>query len=58
MKAENCQAIVDVHLKKYGALDVLVNNASKQIMSESIEEIDVSSTLDYCGGLLMERKAG
>ena len=41
MKAENCQAIVDEHIKKYGSLDVLVNNASKQIMSKSLEEIDV-----------------
>ena len=41
MKSENCQTIVDEHIKKYGGLDVLVNNASKQIMSKSIEEIDV-----------------
>lgn len=43
MKAENCKSIVEQHIKKYGALDVLVNNASKQIMSDSIEEIDVSA---------------
>ena len=42
MKAENCQRVVDEHIKKYGSLDVLVNNASKQIMSDSIESIDVS----------------
>ena len=44
MKAENCQAIVDEHIKKYGSLDVLVNNASKQIMSSSIEEIEVRNS--------------
>lgn len=43
MKSENCQTIVDEHIKKYGGLDVLVNNASKQIMSKSIEEIDLGN---------------
>jgi NADP-dependent 3-hydroxy acid dehydrogenase YdfG len=42
MKSENCKAVVDKHLEAYGRLDILVNNASKQIMSESVEEIDVS----------------
>jgi NAD(P)-dependent dehydrogenase (short-subunit alcohol dehydrogenase family) len=42
MKAENCKEIVDKHIAEYGRLDILVNNASKQIMSESVEEIDVS----------------
>ncbi|KAJ7152277.1 hypothetical protein C8R43DRAFT_1003988 [Mycena crocata] len=31
--------VVSSHLKKFGKLDILVNNASKQIMSSSIEEL-------------------
>jgi NADP-dependent 3-hydroxy acid dehydrogenase YdfG len=42
MDSKNCEAVVEKHLKEYGRLDILVNNASKQIMSESVEEIDVS----------------
>ncbi len=53
MEAENCQAIIDEHLKKYGALDVLVNNASKQIMSSSIEEIDVGPPERWLGWILI-----
>jgi len=48
MKSENSKTIIDKHLEEYGRLDILVNNASKQIMSESVEEIDlenVESTL-------------
>ncbi|WVQ80512.1 hypothetical protein IAT38_002617 [Cryptococcus sp. DSM 104549] len=47
MDAANCSKVIDEHLKKFGKLDILVNNASKQIMSQSIEEIkldDVEST--------------
>jgi len=43
MKAENCQAVVDQHLKEHGKLDVLVNNASKQIMAKHLEEIDLNN---------------
>jgi NAD(P)-dependent dehydrogenase (short-subunit alcohol dehydrogenase family) len=42
MKAENCEKVVEEHLAKYGKLDCLVNNASKQIQSESADKIDVS----------------
>lgn len=42
MKSENCQKIVDEHIKKYGGLDILVNNASKQSMCKDIAEIEVS----------------
>lgn len=31
MKDEDCKRVVDEHVKKYGRIDVLVNNASKQI---------------------------
>lgn len=41
MDANNCKEIVELHIKKYGGLDVLVNNASKQIMCESIVDIEV-----------------
>jgi NADP-dependent 3-hydroxy acid dehydrogenase YdfG len=44
MKEENVKKVVDEHMKKYGALDILVNNASKQMMCEDIADIKVSST--------------
>lgn len=31
MKDENCKALVDSHLKAFGKLNILVNNASKQM---------------------------
>lgn len=31
MKDEDCKRTVDEHVKKYGRIDVLINNASKQI---------------------------
>ncbi|EIW73653.1 hypothetical protein TREMEDRAFT_26306 [Tremella mesenterica DSM 1558] len=43
MDASNCQKVIDEHLQKFGKLDILVNNASKQIMSKSIEEIDLNN---------------
>lgn len=39
MREENCKALVDSHLKVFGQLDVLVNNASKQIMCDKFEDI-------------------
>ncbi|WVR06278.1 hypothetical protein IAU60_003308 [Kwoniella sp. DSM 27419] len=43
MKSENAKKVVDEHLKAYGKLDVLVNNASKQIMCENIADIDLEN---------------
>lgn len=43
MKEDNCKKVIDEHLKAYGSLDVLVNNASKQIMSKTLEEIDLEN---------------
>jgi NAD(P)-dependent dehydrogenase (short-subunit alcohol dehydrogenase family) len=42
MKLDNCKTIIDKHLEHHGRLDILVNNASKQIMCEAIQDIDVS----------------
>jgi NADP-dependent 3-hydroxy acid dehydrogenase YdfG len=47
MDNETCRKSVDKHMEEYGQLDVLVNNASKQIMCENFEKInldDVEST--------------
>ncbi|KAH8150897.1 uncharacterized protein LAJ45_05079 [Morchella importuna] len=44
---KECGQIIDQHMKKFGKLDVLVNNASKQVMCNDIADIDldvVSST--------------
>nr|XP_043626918.1 NADPH-dependent aldehyde reductase 1, chloroplastic-like [Erigeron canadensis] len=36
----NCKAVVDEVVGKYGCIDVLVNNAAEQYESRSVEEID------------------
>src|SRR5579859_499562 len=33
--------IVEKHMEKFGKLDILVNNASRQIMCKKFEEIDI-----------------
>jgi len=43
MKLDNCKTIIDKHLEHHGRLDILVNNASKQIMCEAIQDIDLSN---------------
>lgn len=37
---DDCKRIVDEHIKEYGRIDVLVNNASKQITCKSIADIE------------------
>lgn len=43
MEEESVKKVVDEHLKKFGGLDVLVNNASKQIMCKDLADIDMSN---------------
>ncbi|KAI9714562.1 MAG: hypothetical protein M1812_006367 [Candelaria pacifica] len=43
MENELCKKAVDEHVKKYGKLDCLVNNASKQIMCPEFAEIDLDN---------------
>ena len=43
MKEEDCRSLVDKHRQKWGTLDVLVNNASKQVMCENFEEVDLQA---------------
>jgi NAD(P)-dependent dehydrogenase (short-subunit alcohol dehydrogenase family) len=38
-----CKHLVETHIKTYGKLDILVNNASKQIPYKRFEEIDLSN---------------
>lgn len=42
MVEENVKKIVEEHISKYGGLDILVNNASKQMMEDDIAKIKVS----------------
>lgn len=47
MDNETCRGAVEQHVKQYGQIHTLVNNASKQIMCNDIAEInldDVEST--------------
>lgn len=41
MDNETCKNAVDEHIKKFNGLDVLVNNASKQVMCYDFAEIDL-----------------
>lgn len=42
MVEANVKKVVDEHIKKFGGLDILVNNASKQMMVDDIADIKVS----------------
>lgn len=44
MSETDCKRIVDEHLQKWGGIDILVNNASKQIPSPNFEDIDLKVT--------------
>ncbi|SAM85975.1 related to short-chain alcohol dehydrogenase [Ustilago sp. UG-2017a] len=41
-KESDCKLIVDKHLEKWGSIDILVNNASKQVPCQNFEEIDLN----------------
>lgn len=41
-----CKEIVDLHMKEYGELHVLVNNASKQYMVDDFAEIELEQVED------------
>ena len=43
MDSKNAEDVVKKHIDQYGRLDILVNNASKQIMCEAIENIDLDN---------------
>lgn len=43
-KEADCKRIVDEHLQKWGGIDILVNNASKQVPSPNFEDIDLQVT--------------
>lgn len=45
MENSNCKEVVTKHIEKYGRIDCLVNNASKQIMCEEFAEIDLDNVL-------------
>jgi NAD(P)-dependent dehydrogenase (short-subunit alcohol dehydrogenase family) len=38
---KNIDKIVQKHIEKFGALDIVVNNASRQLMCKNFEEIDL-----------------
>lgn len=43
MSTQNCKTVVDKHISQFGTIDVLVNNASKQIMCKDFAEIDLDN---------------
>ncbi|OQE28850.1 hypothetical protein PENSTE_c003G05614 [Penicillium steckii] len=45
-KREFCSSAVEEHVKRYGTLNVLVNNASKQYMTQEFENVDLDKTED------------
>lgn len=42
-KLKSLHEIVDAHVKVFGGLDILVNNASKQVECENFEDIDIDA---------------
>lgn len=42
-KEEDCRKVVEAHLRVFEYLNILVNNASKQIMSDTIEDLDLGN---------------
>ena len=36
---ENCKKVIDLVVKEYGRVDILVNNAAEQHLTNSVEEI-------------------
>ncbi|KAF5385068.1 hypothetical protein D9615_001254 [Tricholomella constricta] len=43
MEEQQCKVLVDSHLNKFGKLNILVNNASKQIICKKFEDIDLKN---------------
>ncbi|KAF2196224.1 NAD(P)-binding protein [Delitschia confertaspora ATCC 74209] len=43
MDAKTCEGAVKKHVEKYGEINILVNNASKQIMCKDFAEIDLDN---------------
>jgi NAD(P)-dependent dehydrogenase (short-subunit alcohol dehydrogenase family) len=43
MDEQQCKSVIDQHLAKWGKLDILVNNASKQIMCEDWSQVDLKN---------------
>lgn len=54
MDPKNCEKLVSHHIGEHGRLDILVNNASKQIMEENIADINVSLTRCLQDDMLMD----
>jgi len=43
MDNNTCKSAVENHIEKFGSLDILVNNASKQVLCDDITEIDLDN---------------
>ncbi|KJA28385.1 hypothetical protein HYPSUDRAFT_33754 [Hypholoma sublateritium FD-334 SS-4] len=43
MDQSSCQKLVETHIQKFGKLDILVNNASKQLMCKDLADIDLDN---------------
>lgn len=43
MDSSNVKTVVEKHMQEYGRLDILVNNASKQIMCKDIADIELEN---------------
>jgi NAD(P)-dependent dehydrogenase (short-subunit alcohol dehydrogenase family) len=44
---KNVKRVVEKHLDKFGTLDVLVNNASRQLVCKDFAEIDLGTSTFY-----------
>ncbi|EEH37707.2 general stress protein [Paracoccidioides lutzii Pb01] len=43
MDNDNCKRAIDSHIKEFSTVDVLINNASKQIMCENFDDISLAN---------------
>lgn len=43
-KESDCKEVVDKHLAKWGTIDIVINNASKQVPCKKFEDIDLGVT--------------
>ena len=50
LKRDECKRLVDEHVREYGRIDVLVNNAGRQVVAQRHEDIVLDEVEKTCVG--------